>query len=355
SIKQSIHIYLQYTMTMESYGISELELERYFNPDNHLYTSTRKLVSELNAFLFMLLATTCFFIVRYLYQRFVLKPIALSFSIRKSNVPRFLENGWYSLYYITFQLFGFYVFFKEEWTLFPTMNIWLGWPIQPFSTLFRTYYLLELSFYFHCTIALFFETRRKDFNQMITHHLATFFLVGASYWFRYQRIGLIILITHNLGDIFLYSAKALNYIQKEKMNPEVYSVTADTLFILFAITFFLTRLVFFPSVLIRTTMFEAFFVSTGFPLYYSTNVALVTLQCLHIFWFYLILRIIIAKLKKGTKIDDIRSDSDEEYEANEKSHHFDAEHLLRDHPKSKARAAAVNSRNSKLRSSKIKS
>ncbi|EFA79496.1 ceramide synthase [Heterostelium album PN500] len=182
-------------------------------------------------------------------------PIAISYSIRKSFVPRFLENGWYSLYYITFFLFGSYVYSQESWSIFPTMNIWLGWPIQPFSTLFRTYYLLELSFYLHCTIALFFETRRKDFYQMLTHHIATFFLVGASYWYRYHRIGIAILWIHNVSDIFLYSAKALNYIQKETKDQALY-ILAEFLFVMFAVTFLIMRLMFLPGVLIRTTFEE---------------------------------------------------------------------------------------------------
>ncbi|EGG17244.1 ceramide synthase [Cavenderia fasciculata] len=297
-------------MGMDENGISDLEWERYYNADNTIFTSMKKVVSELNAVVFLVLATNLFFLVRFFYQHYFLKPLALSYNIRKSNVPRFLENGWYSLYYITFQLFGTYVYMQEGWSIFPTMNIWIGWPVQPFTTLFRTYYLLELSFYLHCTIALFFETRRKDFYQMLTHHITTFFLVGASYWYRYHRIGLAILWIHNISDIFLYSAKALNYIQKETKDPAAYFL-AEMLFVGFAVTFFFARLLFLPFVLVRSTLFEAFYVSTQFPLFYPTNVALVTLLILHLFWFYLVLRIVFKKFQGG-QVDDIRSDSDEE-------------------------------------------
>eukprot|EP01133_Synstelium_polycarpum_P004124 gene4124-4816_t len=317
-------------MVMDQNGISELEWERYYNPDNSIFLSFRKVVSELNAILFLVLATNLFFLIRFFYQHYILKPIAISYAIRKANVPRFLENGWYTLYYITFFCFGTYVYTKESWTLFPTMNIWLGWPTQSFSTLFRTYYLLELAFYLHCTIALSFETRRKDFYQMLTHHVATFFLVGASYWYRYQRVGLAILWIHNISDIFLYGAKALNYVQKETKDHTLYMIT-EMIFILFAVSFFMTRLMFLPLVLVRSTLFEAYFVSTSYPLFYPTNVALLTLLLLHIFWFYLVLRIVYAKMFKGNKVDDIRSDSDEE-ETNKKDkskQHLEAEKVTK--------------------------
>ncbi|GAM22453.1 hypothetical protein SAMD00019534_056280 [Acytostelium subglobosum LB1] len=312
-------------MTVDANGISELELERYYNPDNSIFSSSRKVVAELNAILFLVLATNLFFLVRYLYQHFILKPIAISYKVRPSYMARFLENGWYSLYYISAFVYGCYLYSQENWTLFPTINLWLGWPIQPFNTLYRTYYLLELAFYLHCTIAIFMETKRKDFYQMLTHHFATFFLVGASYWYRYHRIGLVILWLHNAGDIFLYTAKAINYLQKESKNYVMY-VTSELLFVLFVIVFFMMRLVFLPSVLVRTSLFEAFYVSTTYPQFYSTNVCLIVLLFLHMFWFYLILRIIYRKMINGS-VEDIRSDSeeDEPTEKSAKNNHLEAE------------------------------
>lgn len=39
-------------------------------------------------------------------------------------------------------------------SVWPTSNIWAGWPLQPFGPLFRGYYLLGLAFY---TQALFWD------------------------------------------------------------------------------------------------------------------------------------------------------------------------------------------------------
>ncbi|EGC32326.1 hypothetical protein DICPUDRAFT_98903 [Dictyostelium purpureum] len=297
---------------MDASGLSDIEYERYYNPDNSIFLSSKKLVSEIPALSFVLCSTFLFFVVRYLWQNHVLKPIAVSINMKKSYSDRFLENGWYSFYYLTFFIFGTYVYSKETWSIFPTMNIWLGWPIQPFKPLFRYYYLLELSFYIHCTIALSFETKRKDFYQMLTHHVSTFFLVAASYWYRYHRIGIAILWLHNISDIFLYSAKSLNYVCKTTKNNYKLYLFAETMFVLFVISFFVMRLVFLPFALIRSTLFEASYVSIFFPLFYPTNVCLVTLEILHMFWFYLIIKIIYNKFFKKENFDDIRSDSDEE-------------------------------------------
>ncbi|KYQ89067.1 hypothetical protein DLAC_10294 [Tieghemostelium lacteum] len=290
-------------------GLSAIEYERAKVPDNSIFLSKRKFEQEISAMFFLAGAITMFFLIRYLYQNYILRPYAKSIGMRRSFILRFLENGWYSIYYVTFFTFGTFVYLKDEsFSLFPTTNIWAGWPLQPFPNLYRTYYLLELAFYLHCTIALFYETKRKDFYQMLTHHISTSILVIMSYWVRYHRIGLAILWIHNIADIFLYTAKWLNYVQKENKSKLLYAL-CEACFTSFAVSFFFSRLVFFPYTLLRSTLYE---VPNGYPLQVESNVALFVLVCLHIFWFSLILKIIYIKLAKGEDIDDIRSDSEDE-------------------------------------------
>ncbi|EGC32325.1 hypothetical protein DICPUDRAFT_81810, partial [Dictyostelium purpureum] len=117
-------------------------------------------------------------------------------------------------------------------------------------------------------------------------------------------------------DIWLYTAKAVNYLSKETKNKFFFYV-AETSFVLFAVTFLLSRLIFFPFALIRSSLFEAFHISVDFPLFYPANIALLTLVGLHMFWFFLIIRIVYAKLFKSQDFDDIRSDSDEEDDCKE--------------------------------------
>ncbi|XP_045929921.1 ceramide synthase 2-like [Micropterus dolomieu] len=74
-----------------------------------------------------------------------------------------------------------------------------------------------------------------------------------------------------------------------------------------------TRLIIFPFWLIHCTWIYPVRHYPAFFGYYFFNVMLVVLLCLHIFWAYLILRM-IRKFMFGTLTRDERSDNEEEVE-----------------------------------------
>ena len=53
--------------------------------------------------------------------------------------------------------------------------------MHPFSIYFRMYYIFELAFYVQALVAIFLEERTDDFWILVTHHIATIFLVFGSY------------------------------------------------------------------------------------------------------------------------------------------------------------------------------
>merc|ERR1740123_2551080 len=79
----------------------------------------------------------------------------------------------------------------------------------------------------------------------------------------------------------------------------------------------LLRCVVFPGWILQSTIFDALRYSDHrqvFPAYYIFNGLLIILQCLHIFWTYLLFKAIHRSLTKSESIDDIRSDSEEDSE-----------------------------------------
>ncbi|XP_076150243.1 ceramide synthase 4-like isoform X3 [Alosa pseudoharengus] len=100
----------------------------------------------------------------------------------------------------------------------------------------------------------------------------------------------------------LQSAKMFNYAGWKK--------TCDSLFVIFAVVFLVTRLVVFPSKIIHTTLILSMEVFQPFMGYYFFNVLLLVLQALHIFWAWLILRMVYKFLFLGKLDKDERSDDD---------------------------------------------
>jgi ceramide synthetase len=124
-------------------------------------------------------------------------------------------------------------------------------------------------------------------------------------------VGSSILLLHDSSDVFLESAKVFNYTSKAKGHGWA-KLCCDIFFACFAVTFLVTRLVIFPRYIIFSVFFEA-------PNHFGTKWAgfwffcllLVVLQILHIFWFYLIAKMIYRLVSTGIEKDE-RSDDDEE-------------------------------------------
>ncbi|KAI7809448.1 putative ceramide synthase 2-like [Triplophysa rosa] len=172
------------------------------------------------------------------------------------------------------------------------------------------YYMLELGFYWSLLLCVSVDMKRKDFKEQIVHHFATIFLLGFSYCTNYIRVGTLVMLVHDSSDFLLESAKMFNYAGWKK--------TCDLLFVIFAAIFLLSRLV----VIIYTTLVLSMDIFEPFMGYYFFNSLLMVLQLLHIYWDYLILRMIYKFLFLGKQDKDERSDvesePDEEVEKEER-------------------------------------
>lgn len=226
------------------------------------------------------------------------------------KIVKFVEAFWRFLFYSYFCFIGYRALFFPQtasWVL-DTKKHWQDWPMQEVTPLLMYYYKIELGAYIHQI--MWTEVSRSDSVEMVIHHLATILLIVGSYMTSFTRIGASILLLHDYSDILLESAKIFNYISKAKGGKWACTV-CDTLFALFAISFAITRLIFYPRYLVYSLLYEAPAILGTWPGYPLFAVLLLVLQGLHIFWFYLILRMIPSLLSTGIQKDE-RSDDETE-------------------------------------------
>eukprot|EP00850_Spirogloea_muscicola_P023243 SM000340S12933 [mRNA] locus=s340:65153:66330:- [translate_table: standard] len=168
-------------------------------------------------------------------------------------------------------------------------------------------------FYTYSIFALvFWETRRKDFGVSMAHHIASVLLIVFSYVARFARIGSVVVAIHDASDVWLELAKLSRYCQ--------FDLGATTNFALFALSWLLLRLVYYPFWVIWSTTYEVLKVLNkekhkydGPMLYYTFNTLLIMLLVLHIYWWILIYRILVKQLfASGTVAKDDREDSEDE-------------------------------------------
>ncbi|KAH3676213.1 hypothetical protein WICPIJ_009173 [Wickerhamomyces pijperi] len=253
--------------------------------------------------------------IRSFTMLYVLRPITRALNINSHKaVQRFLEQGWYLVYYSSSFFFGLYIYYNSSYFL-SLDNIWIGWPYNKMTSITKTYYLMELACWVHQLFILNIEAKRKDYVQMFTHHIITISLVGGSYFHFYTRIGNVILVIMDFVDIFLSLAKVLKYCG--------FQFICDLMFLNFLISWIVLRCGLFNYIwyhtafkardLIRETeclatlgvqpcwtskVFEIFLVLLG------------ALQVLMIIWLFLIIKV-AYKVIAGYGAEDVRSDDED--------------------------------------------
>ncbi|KAK6326839.1 hypothetical protein J4Q44_G00024840 [Coregonus suidteri] len=150
---------------------------------------------------------------------------------------------------------------------------------------------------------------RKDFKEQMVHHMATIFLISFLLVVNYIRAGTLIMLLHDSSDYLLESAKMFIYAGWRN--------TSNYVFFLFATVFIFTRLYIFPFYIIYATYVYPLTMYSPFFGYYFLNFLMMVLQCLHIFWAILILRMAVRFLSSDEKVEDERSDKEETDESGE--------------------------------------
>ncbi|EFO94015.1 hypothetical protein CRE_19468 [Caenorhabditis remanei] len=131
-----------------------------------------------------------------------------------------------------------------------------NWPIiqgyieKGYIVIIGWYYMIETGFYYSLLIASSFDVRRSDFWQLMVHHVITIFLLSSSWTINFVRVGTLILLSHDISDVFLEGGKLVRYDAHNKN-------MTNFMFVLFFTSWVLTRLIYYPFIVIRSAVTEA--------------------------------------------------------------------------------------------------
>jgi len=230
---------------------------------------------------------------------------------RPSTLVKFMECGWRFTYYLFAFCYGLWALWDKPW-FWDINECWYTFPHQAVTWDLWCYYMLSLSCYWSLLFTVFEDVKRKDFLEMAIHHIVTITLLVLSWTCNLIRMGSLVLILHDVADIFLESAKMTKYIRWQR--------TCDVLFVIFTIIWIVTRLGIYPLWILRSTCFDAKLIVPMFPAYYIFNSLLLLLLVLHIIWTYFILKVCYRAIQSGKTGTDARSSSSEDFsEDNSKS------------------------------------
>lgn len=230
-------------------------------------------------------------------------------------LTKFEEAFWRALFYTLSFIFGAIVVTKTPF-FWDTELLWIKNPMHHVSDLFYWYYTVELGLYISLLVSQSTDVKRKDFVEMFVHHIVTISLIVMSWWANMVRIGTMVLLYHDVSDIFLEVAKLYNYLGWNDISFSIFAV--------FAVVFIISRLVLYPMHVVAGTFTVApTFMDSDFPAANTFRLLLCALLILHLLWAKTIVNMVID-LVMGRLKGDQRSDDEEEEEDNEDENEGDA-------------------------------
>jgi len=269
-----------------------------------------KVVLELYRFssdiLITLVLSVLFTMVRYSFQKNVQIFATEALGLVHTKSKKLSESCWKLFYYGNVWIWGISITLPEDFFWEPVLCI-KDFPNLPMDVMTKSFYMTQLAFYIHsigCHITI--EVHRKDFLQMLIHHIITVHLLLMSYYTNTHRFGLIVLILHDINDVFLECGKIFIYLGKHK--------AADISFLALIGSWLVTRIVLFPTKVLYTSLILSYSImiaTQNFAFYCSINLLLLVVQGLDWMWFGMMLKILHSVLlNKKSHVTDSRESSE---------------------------------------------
>uniref|UniRef100_A0A7S0K9L3 TLC domain-containing protein n=1 Tax=Leptocylindrus aporus TaxID=1398097 RepID=A0A7S0K9L3_9STRA len=245
----------------------------------------------------------------------------------KDNEERIMKFGEYCfrlLFHSCMSCFGLYFLGGKPWWdnfragATGTRHIWLGYPFQVIEPSMQWYYLIQASYNFEEVLFLtyisfqfdfknmkisFAKTVRGDFREMMTHHIVTNCLIFLSSHYRFTIIGSMIFMIHDISDVPVDLSKLANFVKAKTLTV--------ICFITLLVFWLSCRLIVFPFVIFRSIWTEsALIINTSslggvnylcLRLLFSSLIG--SLILLHVYWFFLLIRILLVLAFKGETHD----------------------------------------------------
>ncbi|KAF0713158.1 Aste57867_4488 [Aphanomyces stellatus] len=244
---------------------------------------------------------------------------------KEVTMKKFCDQSWQLTLHVAMTILELMVIQGEPWwsdttTLWNPESPTCDFPDQKFLTKFL--YMIQLAIWIYTAFSCkFLEEIRKDYLVMMTHHFVTIALVTWSYATQFMPIGVLVLLIHDASDIPLDMLKMANYLKLEARKGFFVS---EGLFAISIVGWFYSRVYLFPTKLIYSAFWEnreacclphqahdlsILFPSPGPPSWLAFIVLLTTLFVLHVWWTFLLLRLLVGVLT--TTVHDVAED---EYE-----------------------------------------
>ncbi|KAF2102705.1 acyl-CoA-dependent ceramide synthase [Rhizodiscina lignyota] len=250
----------------------------------------------------------------FLMQRLI-RPLAIKAGIRsRAKQSRFMEQLYTAIYFAVFGPFGLYVMSRTPVWYFNTPGMYESAPHHTHEAVFKAYYLLQAAYWAQQMIVLLLmlEKPRKDFKELVAHHIITVSLIWLSYRFHFTYMGVAVYITHDISDFFLATSKTINYLDWPIVGPYFF-------FFILVWTYlrhYINLQIIFSIQFATVGPYDLNWITQQYKCWISQFITfglLAALQAVNLVWLFFILRIAWRYIRTGEERDD-RSEPESEEE-----------------------------------------
>ncbi|ONH66628.1 Sphingosine N-acyltransferase LAG1 [Cyberlindnera fabianii] len=256
-----------------------------------------------------------FTFLREFVMQCILRPLASVVGVKKpGKVKRFMEQAYSIFYYGISGPFGLYVMYGSDLWLFRTDTMYKTYPDITTEWLYKLFYLGQAAFWSQQSVLLILQVEkpRKDYHELIMHHIVTMLLIGCSYQFHFQKMGLAVYITMDVSDFFLAVSKVLNYLDSPFIGPWFALFVGSWIYLRHWVNL---RILWSVLTEFKTIgPYTLNFATQQYKCWISQTITFIligALQLVNIYWLVLILRI-VYRFVFGLNAKDDRSDSEDE-------------------------------------------
>lgn len=143
---------------------------------------------------------------REFIMQVLLRPLARYAGLKsRGKQARFMEQMYTAIYFGFLGPAGMYVMSRTPVWYFNMHGMYENSPHKTHEADFKFYYLFQAAYWAQQAIVLLLgmEKPRKDFKELVGHHIVSLSLIALSYRFHFTYIGLAVYITHDISDFFL--------------------------------------------------------------------------------------------------------------------------------------------------------
>ncbi|KAL7904712.1 TLC domain-containing protein [Trichoderma velutinum] len=240
----------------------------------------------------------------------------------KGKQQRFAEQMYTAIYFSCMGPTGIYVMSRSPVWYFNTAGMYEGFPHRSHEAAFKFYYLFQAAYWAQQGIVMLlgFEKPRKDYKELVAHHVVTLALIGLSYRFHFTHMGVAVYITHDVSDVFLALSKSLHYID----SPMVIPIYVSNIIVWCYLRHYINlRILYSVLTEFRTVgPYELNWETQQYKCWISniiTFALLASLQALNLFWLYCLLRsmykFVVYRIKKDDRSESSAPEDNQEAEA----------------------------------------